>query len=329
MTAAARLSVLDQSPVPAGTDAGTALRNTLDLARRVDQLGYHRYWVAEHHNMEGLAGASPEVLIPLLAQATKHLRVGSGGVMLTHYSPYKVAENFRVLEALFPGRIDLGLGRAPGSDMRTAYALARGTQPVGPEHYPAMVAELQQFLADELPADHPLTGVHARPLGVTLPELWLLASSIDSASLAAHLGLPLGWAYFIAAGGEGVVRAYREGFRPSSANPLPRVGLGVGAICAETHSEAERLASSVRLWRARGLQGALPLPSDQAVHGDHLRIRRPLAVGTAAEVKAELDELAEAFGADELVVVTICHDHAARVRSYELLAEAYELTPAS
>lgn len=321
-----RLSVLDQSPIPAGLTPGQALRNSIDLARLADGLGYHRYWVAEHHNMAGLAGASPEVLIPLLAEATRRIRVGSGGVMLTHYSPYKVAENFRMLEALFPGRIDLGLGRAPGSDMATAYALARGAQPSHPEHYPAMVTELAQFLADDLPADHTLRTVKARPLGPTLPEMWLLASSIDSASLAAHLGLPLGWAYFIAAGGDGVVRAYREGYQPSATNPEPVVALAVGAICADTHEKAELAASSVRQWRARGLQGELPHPSALTLSpADDPRARRPLAIGTPDEVRTELDELADAFGADELIVVTICHDHAARRRSYELLAKAYGL----
>ena len=211
-----RLSVLDQSPVPEGASPGDALHNSIDLAVHADRLGYHRYWVAEHHNMEGLAGSSPEILIGQIAAATERIRVGSGGVMLSHYSPYKVAENFRVLDALHPGRIDLGLGRAPGSDQRTAHALARGGVPLSVEYYPSLVQEVLHFLYDELPADHALGGVRARPLGTTHPEVWLLASSADSAGLAAHIGLPLGWAHFIAGGGAEVVTAYRAQYRPSS-----------------------------------------------------------------------------------------------------------------
>lgn len=328
-----RLSVLDQSPVVEGSTAGDALRNTISLAQATDRLGYHRFWVSEHHNAQGLAGSSPEVLIGPIAEATERIRVGSGGVMLTHYSPYKVAENFRVLEALYPGRIDLGVGRAPGSDQRTMFALAPSGKPLGIEYYPSQLEELRTWLVDGEPANQALRGVQARPLGDQGPELWVLASSVDSASIAAHFGLPLGWAYFIAGGGEEICQAYRREFTPTATQAEPHVSVGVAAICAETADEAEHLATSIRAWRTQGLLGSIPKPGDPAsaevnpLAVSVTRPAKPLIVGTPETVRSELLALGEACGADELMVVTIVHDHRARVRSYELLADAFELSP--
>ena len=328
------LSLLDQSPVSEGSTASDALQNTINLAQHAERLGYHRFWVAEHHNSEGLAGSSPEIMIGAIASATETIRVGSAGVMLTHYSPYKVAENFRVLEALHPGRIDLGLGRAPGSDHMTMQALARGGTPLGIEYYPAQVAETIEFLDDNLPDSHPLRMVHALPQGDTTPDIWLLSSSPDSASIAAHLGLPLGWAHFFAGSGPGPVIGYRRQYTPSAKYPSPKVSLAVGAICAATKTEAEYLASSVRAWRRRGLRGAIPAPTQpqfetttDAALPDPLAIQtgrpaKPLTVGTPDQVVAEIQQMADEYEADEVVIVTICHDHAARVRSYELIAQA-------
>lgn len=324
------LSVLDQSPVPAGSTAADALRNSVDLAVRTEQLGYQRYWVAEHHNSDGLAGSSPEILIGAIASATSAIRVGSGGVMLMHYSPLKVAENFKLLAALHGDRIDLGLGRAPGSDPLTAAVLGGADGPRSAEYYPSDVEEVRRYLHDEPAIDARLSAVRARPTVEHPPEMWLLASSIDSASIAAHLGLPLSWAYFIANGGAEITQAYREQYMPSLSYPQPRLSLGVAAIAADTADEAEALASSLREWRARGLGGPIPHPGEgTASPANPLLVRearpaKPLISGTGPQVRDQLDALAEEYGADELLIVTICHDHAARVRSYELIAEAYQ-----
>jgi luciferase family oxidoreductase group 1 len=324
------LSVLDQSPVPEGFAPAIALRNSIDLAVACDRLGFLRYWVAEHHNSAALAGSSPEILIGHIAENTGRIRVGSGGVMLTHYAPLKVAESFKVLEALHPGRIDLGIGRAPGSDQRTAAALARGGQRLGIECYPSMVAELRDLLAGRVDSTGPLAGIEARPRTDLAPELWLLASSQDSAAIAAHLGTPLSWAHFISPGGEAICGAYRDQFSPSADCPAPRLSVGVSVLCAETESEAEALAEGLRAWRASAVRGPIPAPGRRrTTRRDPLAVtpadagERRIVYGTPARVKGELDELAEQYRADEVIAVTICHDHATRVRSYELLAAEY------
>jgi len=334
-----RLSVLDQSPVPEGSTAGDALRNTLDLARRTEAMGYHRYWVAEHHGMTGLAGSSPEALIGSIAGATDRIRVGSGGVMLTHYAPLKVAESFCVLASLHPGRIDLGVGRAPGSDHLTAAALARGGARTPLENYPNQVQELVDLVDDTLPAHSPIQGVRATPRPDEPPEIWLLASSADSAAFAAHFGLPLGWADFIAqVDGAPIIDAYRRQFRPSARCAEPRVLLCASAVCADTDEEAEIIVAAVRTWRASGLRGPVPAAratsdSDEAtppVTPAPLTVqpgRRSIATGTPDRVSTRLTEMNQAIGAEEVMVVTICHDHEARVRSYELLAQQFGLTP--
>ena len=332
-----RLGVVDQSPIPAGSTATQALANTIDLAQRCETLGYHRYWVAEHHSSPALAGSAPEILVGRLAAATNSMRIGSGGVMLTHYSAYKVAEQFRMLHALFPDRIDLGIGRAPGSDQTTAAALAKGPGALSAEHYPAQVTELAAFLTDCPNPAGPFRDVRATPHTLDAPPMWLLASSEGSAGIAAHLGMPLVWAHFIAfEDGRPIVDAYRRSYKPSEAYPEPIVMLSTTAICADTEQEAAFAASSVQRWRAAGLQGPIPAPtppgtplegSDNPLFINH-RAARPLLNGTKDFVKGELESLAHGFGAEEVLLVTIAFDHEARVRSYELLADAFELDAA-
>ena len=336
-----RLGVVDQSPVGVGQTAADALANSIDLAMRCEQLGYHRYWVAEHHSSVALAGSAPEILIGRLAAATERMRIGAGGVMLTHYSAYKVAEQFRMLHALFPDRIDLGLGRAPGSNQTTAAALAKGPGALSAEHYPSQVVELDAFLHDRPDPSGPFRDVRASPIVDGAPAMWLLASSAGSAGIAAHLGMPLVWAHFIAwEDGAPIVAAYRDRYQPSQRYPEPKVILATTAICADTKEEAATLASSVQAWRASGLQGPVPEPTkpsdsttlrDEQTPAHMLRIDRaakPLLHGDPERVHDELQALATRFGADELLLVTITHEHAARVRSYELIAETFGLASA-
>ncbi len=331
-----RLSVLDQSPIGAGRTPADAVAETLDLARLCDSLGYHRYWLAEHHSSDGLAGAAPEILIARVAAETRHLRVGSGGVMLPHYSALKVAEQFRMLETLFPGRIDLGIGRAPGSDGRTALALQPGPHAYGIEHFPNQIADLVDWLRGSLPDGHPFAAVKAQPAGPTMPELWVLGSSGESARYAAHFGLGFAHAHFISArGGAEACDAYRRHFSPSPELPGPRAALAVFALVADTEAEAQRLALSRDLWRLRLDQGILgPVPSvaeaESHPYSDFERAqiqrnRQRQTIGAPEQVRARLAELAREHAADELVVVSICHDKAARRRSYALLAEAFAL----
>jgi len=331
-----RLSVLDQSPVRSGGTPADAISETLELARAADRLGYHRYWLAEHHSTSGLAGSSPEVLIGQVAAATSRIRVGSGGVMLSHYSPLKVAENFRVLETLFPGRIDLGVGRAPGSDPLTARALRQGPGALGLERFPEQIADLIAFVHDRVPAHHPFAGVRAMPTGLTAPEVWLLGSSGDSAACAARLGTALSFAHFINdEGGAEVMRAYRERFRPSLELGASRASIAVFALCADTEEEARRLARSRDLFLVRLYTGrpgrypsveeaeAYPYTPHELAIVRHTR-RRTIA-GAPEQIRERLLALAGEYGVDELVVVTITHSFKARLRSYELLAEVFGL----
>jgi luciferase family oxidoreductase group 1 len=331
-----RLSVLDQSPIAEGSTGAHALHNTLDLARRADALGYHRYWVAEHHSGPMLAGPAPEALIGPIASATSRIRVGSGGVMLPHYSPFKVAETFSLLSGLFPGRIDLGIGRAPGTDPRTMFALQRDRRQASPDDFPQQLAELLGYLDDTIPADHPFARLAKHlPGRPERPEPWLLGSSQDSAVWAAQLGLPYSFADFINREGAPIAQLYRERFEPSSRLATPRVSVGVWALCADTDEEAERLALSSRMAMIMLREGRLiPVPpvekaerffasrEDAAAAGR----RRRTVVGSPATVRTGLEEVAQAYGAEELILVTITHDHAARVRSYELIAEAFGLS---
>ena len=336
-----RLSVLDQVPVRDGATPEQAIADSLRLAEHADRLGYHRYWFAEHHNTGSLACSAPEVLIPQAAARTRRIRVGSGGVMLTHYAALKVAEQFRVLEASFPGRIDLGLGRAPGSDGQTARALQHGGGGPGVDQYPQQLADLYGFLADDFPGNHPFHEIHATPRGPGVPELWLLGSASVSAMLAAEFGWGFSFAQFISPdGGERVVRHYLEKFQPSPASPEPRVNLGVSVTCAETQEEAEALSWSRWCWRIkhnRGLQGygvptveeARNFPYSDAER-DYIDYMKSRSIhGTPAACRERLEQLARDYGVDEFVVLTITHDPAARVRSYELLAEAFGLDAGS
>ena len=259
------LSILDQSSVVTGRGPDDAIRETLALARMADQWGYRRYWLAEHHNSSAHAGSAPEILISAIAATTRRIRVGSAGVMLPHYAALKVAEQFRVLEAIAPGRIDLGLGRAPGSDGRTAYALNPNAGTAA-DNFPQQIRDLAGWLGEGLPLDHPFRAVTASPVVPTKPELWILGSSDYGAQVAAYFGLPYCYAYFITdgAGSEEAMALYHQGFRPSAANPAPNAALAVFALTAATEAEAHRLFSSralARLWRDQGR--FLPLPSPE------------------------------------------------------------------
>jgi luciferase family oxidoreductase group 1 len=331
-----RLSVLDQSPVRSGSTPADAVHETLELAQICERLGYHRYWLAEHHSTPALAGSSPEVLIGQVAARTSRIRVGSGGVMLQHYSALKVAENFRMLETLFPGRIDLGIGRAPGSDQRTSRALKADGGAPGLDRFPDQIADVLGFLHDALPAHHPFRGVRAMPSGATAPEVWLLGSSDASAALAAHHGLAFSFAHFInGEGGAEITRAYRHYFQPSPHLAAPRASVAVFVICAETEAEAARLARSRDLAMLRLYTNRFgPYPSVEEAEAypyteremEIVRYNRQrVLAGTPDRVRAHLVEQAGAYGVDEIVVVTITHDVKARVRSYELLAEAFAL----
>jgi len=330
------LSVLDQSPISDGATPSQAILETVELAKLADRLGYHRYWLAEHHSSDGLGGSAPEILAARVAAATQGIRVGTGGVMLSHYSPLKVAETFRLLETLFPGRIDLGIGRAPGSDQRTASVLAYGNPPRGPREYPSQVRDLIDFLHGRLPADHHFAGLHASPLGEGMPELWLLGSSDQSAQMAAHFGTPFSFAHFITdEGGHEVMQEYRDGFQPSADCAEPRGNIGAFVICAESEEEAQRLALSRDLWRVRLDLGQIgPVPSiEEAAAYEYSDVelqrrdyhRRRNIIGDPDQVKRGIEEVLARYGVDEVVVVTITHDYKARARSYELLAAAFDL----
>src|SRR3954447_4453396 len=313
-----KLGVLDQSPIPAGVPPEQALGNTIDLAQNAERLGYTRYWLAEHHNTRGLAGPAPEVMVATVAAATHDIRVGSGGVMLPHYSPLKVAETFHVLEALHPGRIDLGIGRAPGGDPMSAAALriptAQGDQ------FPHQVQDLIGWLEDRMNGEHPFARVRATPQPSDgAPPVWLLGSSDYSAAVAAVLGTAFSFAHFINPSlGEEVVAQYRQQFKPSPRLPDPLANVGVNVICADTSEEALRLAASVRLWRRRLMRGDPgPFPTvdeayaelgDTALQPPRDNERR-LVIGNPDEVRVELTELAESYGVDELIVLTIVHEH--------------------
>jgi luciferase family oxidoreductase group 1 len=332
------LSVLDQSPIAEGSDGPTALRNTIDLARLADGLGYRRYWVAEHHGGPMLAGPSPEALIGPLAAATERIRVGSGGVMLPHYSPFKVAETFSLLAGLYPGRIDLALGRAAGTDPLTAFALQRDRRHAAPDDFPAQLAELLAYLDRRLPPEHPFARLADTLPGLPeRPDPWLLGSSPQSAVWAAELGLPYAFADFINPEGAEVAAAYRERF---AADPhegrAPRVAVAVWIICAETDEQAQRIAASGRMaftLLRRGQLVAIPSPekaerflaSDSGGAEAGPRPRRRTIVGEPAAVRAEVEEVAASYGADEVIAVNVTYSHADRRRSYELLAEAFAL----
>ncbi|HEY5428130.1 MAG TPA: LLM class flavin-dependent oxidoreductase [Solirubrobacteraceae bacterium] len=333
------LSVLDQSPIAEGSTGAQALRNTIDLARLADELGYNRYWVAEHHGGPMLAGPSPEVLIGPIAAATEGIRVGSGGVMLPHYSPLKVAESFTILAGLFPGRIDLGLGRAAGTDPLTTFALQRDRRQAAPDDFPEQLSELLAYFEDDLPEDHPFRHLAATlPGRPELPVPWLLGSSEQSAIWAGEMGLRYAFADFINPRGSHIAALYRERFTPVRDLKAQRTAVAVWALAAPSDEEARFLASSSRMtftMLRRGQLIAVPPPDRAAPFVEREARLTPSGdipgrrgiVGSPETVRAGIEEVAAAYQADEVIVVTITYDHAVRRRSYELLAEAFDLQP--
>ncbi len=333
-----KLSVLDQSAVVTDRPADASIRESLSLALHAEALGYHRYWLAEHHNSAAIAGSAPEILIAAIAATTRRIRVGSAGVMLPHYASLKVAEQFRVLEAIAPGRIDLGLGRAPGSDGLTAHALNPNAAAAA-AHFPAQVRDLLAWLAGEKLADnHPFRDVLAMPTGAGVPEVWMLGSSDYGAQVAAHFGLPYCFAHFIT-DGHGAAEAlalYRAQYRPSARHPLPHGAVCVWALAADTQEEAELQFSSRALWRLgrdRGAYAPLPSPNEAAAYAYSeaekvllKRITRNAIFGTAPDVAARLRTLADLLGVQELAILTATHEPAPRRRSYELLAGEFGLS---
>jgi luciferase family oxidoreductase group 1 len=333
-----RLSVLDQSPISEGSSGAQALRNTIDLAQLADGLGYHRYWVAEHHGGPMLAGASPEVLIGPIAAATSSIRVGSGGVMLPHYSPLKVAESFTMLAGLYPGRIDLGLGRAAGTDPMTTFALQRDRRQASPDDFPQQLAELLAYFEDTLPDDHPFHRLASTlPGRPEVPTPWLLGSSLQSAIWAGQLALPYAFADFINPDGVEIAAAYRHHFEPTEESPVQRTAVAAWVLCADTEEEARRLAASSRmammllrrnrLIEVPPLEKALEFLTREGKTVDTAMPGRRAILGTPEKVAADVQALAVQYGAEEVIAVTITYDHEARRHSYELLAEAMGLEP--
>ena len=329
---AMKLSILDQSPVTSGMTAPEALANSVDLVQRAEALGYERYWVSEHHNDHAFAHAAPEVLIARLASATTRIRLGSGGVLLGHYSPYKVAEQFNLLEALFPGRIDLGIGRAGGGEGQSTSALRPGAGG-GPDHW-QRIDHLLAWLGEGRPDDRPFTDAHARPLTPAPPEVWVLGTSPASAKFAGSRGLPYAFGAFIDA--RAMVEsfmAYHRSFRPSPYLAEPHTNLTWFALAADTEARARELARSAEVWFVRTFLrgGVSAFPTDEEAAAEVispmeatlLEMRRQsTSVGTGQQVAESLRQIRESLQVDEISVVTLTASHADRVRSYELIAEA-------
>lgn len=323
------LGVLDQSPISPGGTATQALRETLELARTCDRLGYSRYWLAEHHNSRSFASAAPEILVGKIAAETRRLRVGSGGVLLQHYSPLKVAESFRLLEALYPGRIDLGIGRSSGADPHIKTALQPGPEAYDEEEFPYQVQLLDLYLDDRFEGETPEQDIRATPVIDTRPELWLLGSGVKSASYAWQLGHPFCFAHFINwRGGQEMLRLYREKFTPSDACSAPRTALAVAVLVADTEEKAQRLAASNEFWSHNPKSGFHIVPVGQppppASDEDG---RNPNVIGAPEQVRERLLAYRDLYGVDEFFVLTITNEFADRVRSYELLAEALGIAP--
>ncbi|GLV56114.1 N5,N10-methylene tetrahydromethanopterin reductase [Dictyobacter sp. S3.2.2.5] len=332
------LSILDLSPVDSGSTSAQALHNTIKLARLADRLGYTRYWLAEHHNTSMTASPAPEIMIGHVAQATNRIRVGSGGVMLPNHSPLKVAENFQMLEALHPGRIDLGLGRAPGTDPRTALALRRSREALSADDFPQQLAELLTFSgADEtFPSGHPFKSVRAIPTGVPLPPIWLLGSSDFGAQAAAALGVGFAFAHHINPDfALPAIQMYRDQFTPSKNMQSSRVILTTGVICAETDEQAQNLAAAMALaWLRLRTGHTGPLPSPEEARNYHYTMaeqavvsetRRRQIVGRPEVVREKLLDLVQRTGADELMISAMVYGHENRSKAFELLASAFQL----
>ncbi len=335
-----KLSILDQSTAASGRSQDQAIRETLALAQQAEALGYHRFWVSEHHNHDSIVGTAPEILMAAIAARTSRIRIGSAGVMLPHYNALKVAEQFRVLDALAPGRIDLGVGRAPGGDRRTAYALNPHAQMSEADEFPAQVRDLEGWLAGFTPAEgDPRHGVRALPQAPTQPELWMLGSSNYGAQLAAHFGLPYSFAYFITdgRGADEALEIYRRYFKPSQKLAQPKASVCVWALMTETQEEAEHLFMTRARWRqARDRGELLPLqtPEAAAAHdytpAERAKLERDqqrALIGTPAVLGARLRELAASLQVEELVILTWTHDPAPKLKSYQLLAQEFNLSP--
>ncbi len=327
-----KLSVLDQSVAAEGVSEAQSVRDTIALAKQCEDLGYARFWVSEHHNHPTIVGTAPEIIMAAIAQSTSRIRIGSAGVMLPHYAPFKVAEQFRVLDAIAPGRIDLGLGRAPGSDQKTAYAMNPNAAQAA-EHFPANVRDLMAWVTDQPLIDgHPHAGLIAHPRDETSPDVWMLGTSDYGAQVAAHFGVPYCFAHFIT-DGQGVERAfsiYRDNYQPSERFPEPIANVCVWALAAETNEDAARLFSPRAHWKVRREHGELRnIQSPEAIRdfdysASELRrlenLRETAIYGAAPKVFANLKSLADGLGIDEVVVLTWTHDQQDRQRSYELLA---------
>lgn len=332
------LSVLDLSPVDSGLASGQALRNTIELAKLADRLGYERYWLAEHHNTSMTASPVPEIMIAHVAQATERIRVGSGGVMLPNHAPLKVAEGFRVLEALHPGRIDLGIGRAPGTDPRTALALRRSREALNADDFPEQLAELLAFAqaGEEFPVGHPFRTVKATPYDVQLPPIWLLGSSDFSAQAAAVLGVGFAFAHHINPGfAIPAIQQYRANFQPSQHLQAPKVIVTTSVICAETDEQVEELAQAMSLTMVRlrtGHPSPIASPEEAKAHTFNLAEQSLLSEmrgrqnkGRPEVVKERLLKLVDETEADELMISPLVYGHDNRARMLELLADVFDL----
>ncbi len=329
------LSILDQSPIIGSTTPAKAIQHTIELARLADRLGYTRYWCAEHHALNGLADASPEILLARLGAETKHIRLGTGGIMLPYYAPFKIAEQFKMLEAMYPGRIDLGMGRAPGGHPRTARVLFDGRPIDTEEGFANQLAEISALFRDVVPDGHPLHGQLVSPNVPTSPEMWVLGSSTGGASFAASLGMRFAFAHFINAySGSEVAKAYRAHFKPWH-EATPRVALAMLAIVADDEAEAKAIEKAVLMrWAltAMGANRTVPTIEEAAAYEFSPREQqiaandRPrLTLGTAKTVAAQIREKAEQFGADEVVLVAVAPSYEIRVRTYERLAGEFGL----
>jgi luciferase family oxidoreductase group 1 len=332
-----RLSVLDLSPVASGSSSRQALQNTLDLAQLADRLGYTRYWLAEHHNTPLIASSAPEIMIGHVASVTKRIRVGSGGVMLPNHAPLHIAEDFRVLEALHPGRVDLGIGRAPGTDPITTLALRRSREAINADDFPMRLEELLGFLDGDFAGDHPFERIRAMPDDVPAPEIWLLGTSDFSAQLAAMLGLRYAYAHHIVPDNALTsMRIYHENFRPSKHLAAPEALIGMSVLCAETEERAAELARPMELTLLRfrtGKMGRFPTVAEATDYPytpeERLTIslgRQRFFSGSPERVRKHITDLADRAGVSEIMITTMTHDHADRRRSYELLAEAFRLS---
>lgn len=336
-----KLSVVDQSPAHDNLSQTNGLHNTLELAKLCDKLGYHRYWIAEHHATPSYSSPCPEIVIGQIAAHTQRIRVGSGGIMLSHYSPYKVAEVFRTLEAFFPGRIDLGFGRAPGGAALPSQALAYPHRTVGPDAYPALVEALVGFADNQIPNNHPFAGLQVTPMDSSAPELWTLGSAAGSIDLAAYFGVGFVLALFIGTHERPreIISHYRKQFRarPGSAMQTPQAMISSAVICAESKEEALFLASSHTYWKimaARGVREAIRSPEECLARLSELSpheleefhiTRNSMITGTPEQCREALEAQAAYYGVDEVVAVAVTHSFAPRLRSYEMLAKAFEL----